>query len=227
MPSQDNDSSHLLISYMTLRKAIGFLGILIPAVMIAGTFTIGGCTRIQNSISHYYFTVMGDVFVGFLMSTGIFLISYKGYDLKDNIVSSIAGIAVICIALFPTTNNKDVACVIRTVTENSVITNVHYIGAAIFYLTLSYMSIFLFTKSSGSMTREKRARNRIYRGCGVTIIISILLIFFQDYIPGMDTPGLNPTFWLEWVANFAYGLSWLTKGAFLLTDKAPSNPVQA
>ena len=99
MATPPQNTSPLLISFLTLRKAIGFLGISIPAVMIIGTFTIGGCTHVQNSISHYYYTVMGDVFVGFLISTGIFLITYKGYDLRDNIVSFLAGIFIICVAL--------------------------------------------------------------------------------------------------------------------------------
>ena len=110
MATNTPNTNPLLISFMTPRKAIGFLGISIPAVMIIGTFTIGGCTHVQNSISHYYFTVMGDVFVGFLISTGIFLITYKGYDLRDNIVSFLAGTFIICVALFPTSQDEDAGC---------------------------------------------------------------------------------------------------------------------
>ena len=219
MENQNNNINPLLISYMTLRKAIGFLAISLPAILIIGTFTIGGCTHIEASISHYYFTVMGDVFVGFLISTGIFLISYKGYDLKDNIVSFLAGIFVLCIALFPTSKNEDVGCVIRTLGDVPLRIHAHYISAALFYLTLSYMSLFLFTKSSGNKTKQKIARNRIYRVCGIMILVAILLIALEDYIPSLDKGRFKPTFWLEWVANFSYGVSWLIKGEFLLKDK--------
>ena len=208
----------LLISYMTLRKAIGFLGISIPAVMIIGTFTIGGCTQVQNSISHYYYTVMGDAFVGFLISTGIFLICYKGYDVQDNIVSFLAGVFFICVALFPTSPNPDLGCVIRTLDNIPLRVNVHYISAALFYLTVAYMSLFLFTKSSGLKTKQKIVRNRIYRICGFTVLVVIILIFLEDYIPGLNNPNLHPTFWLECIANLAYGTSWLVKGEFLLKD---------
>ena len=219
MTTQNKNPDPLLISYLTLRKAIGILGISIPAIMIAGTFIIGGCTHIQNSISHYYYTVMGDVFVGFLISTGIFLICYKGYDLKDNIVSFLAGIFVLCIALFPTSQNEDAGCVIRTLSDVPLRVNVHYFSAALFYLTLAYMSLFLFTKSSGNKTKQKIARNRVYVVCGIMIHVALLLIGLEDYIPGLKNAGLKPTFWLEWVANFSYGVSWLIKGEFLLKDK--------
>jgi len=215
----NNKPDPLLISFMTLRKMVGFLGVSIPAVMIAGTFIIGGCTHIQNSISHYYYTVMGDVFVGFLISTGIFLICYKGYDLKDNIASFLAGISILCVALFPTSQNEDAGCVIRTLSNIPLRANVHYISAALFYLILSYMSLFLFTKSAGIKTKQKIARNRVYRVCGVMILVVLLLIFLEDYIPGLDK-SLKPTFWLEWVANLSYGISWLIKGEFFLKDKA-------
>lgn len=219
MTKQNSNTEPLLISHMTLRKAIGFLGISLPAVLIIGTSIIGRCTHIQNSISHYYYTVMGDVFVGFLISTGIFLVSYKGYDLIDNIVSFLAGIFVLCIALFPTSPNEDAGCVIRTLKDIPFRENIHYVSAALFYLTLSYMSIFLFTKSSGNKTKQKIVRNRVYVTCGVTILVSILLIFVEDYIPGLKKQEFKPTFWFEWMANIAYGVSWLLKGEFFLKDK--------
>ncbi len=220
MATPPQNTSPLLISFLTLRKAIGFLGISIPAVMIIGTFTIGGCTHVQNSISHYYYTVMGDVFVGFLISTGIFLITYKGYDLRDNIVSFLAGIFIICVALFPTSQDPDASCAIRTLNSISWRVNVHYISAALFFVTLSYMSLFLFTKSAGIKTKQKIIRNRVYRVCGITILVAILLISFEKHIPVLDNASLHPTFWLEWVANLAYGTAWLIKGEFLLKDNA-------
>ena len=220
MAAQNSNVNPLLISYMTLRKAIGILAISLPAILIIGTYTIGGCKHVEASISHYYFTIMGDVFVGFLISTGIFLVSYKGYDRRDNIISGLAGIFIICVALFPTSKNEDAGCVIRTLADLPWRINVHYISAALFYLTLSYMSLFLFTKSAGEMTDQKKARNRVYRVCGITILAAILLILLENYIPFLKTGIPSPTFCFEWVANLAYGASWLIKGEFLLKDRS-------
>ncbi len=219
MENRNANPNQLLISYMTLRKAIGFLAISLPAIMIVGTFAIGGCTQIDASISHYYFTVMGDVFVGFLVSTGVLLMSYKGYDLKDNIVSFFAGVFVLCIALFPTSKNEDTSCVIRTLNDLPWRINVHYFSAGLFYISMAYMSLFLFTKSTGVKTMQKIKRNRVYRVCGIMILVAILMIFLEDYIPALKAGGFQATFWFEWVANLSYGISWLIKGEFLLKDK--------
>ena len=37
-----------------------------------------------ESISSYYHSVMRDIFVGSLCAVGTFLISYRGYDKRDN-----------------------------------------------------------------------------------------------------------------------------------------------
>lgn len=215
----NNTPASPLISANTVRRAIGLLGISLPAVMIAGSMLIGDCTLIQSSISHYYFTIMGDVFVSFLIATGVLLISYKGYSTHDNIATTFCGLCAICIAWFPTSNNKDVECAIRTLADSGLRTDVHYFAAALYYCTLAYIPLFLFTKSAGALTKQKRTRNMVYRLCGITVLISILLIFFEDDIPLLNTEGFKPTFWLEWVANLAYGGSWLIKGGLFLRDE--------
>jgi len=48
-----------LITYQTLRQAIGYMGIGLPAVLLLGIVTIGKCPSILDSISHYYYSIMG------------------------------------------------------------------------------------------------------------------------------------------------------------------------
>jgi hypothetical protein len=134
-------------------------------------------------------------------------------------VSFLAGVFVLCIALFPTSKNEDTSCVIRTLADLPWRINVHYISAALFYVTLAYMSLFLFTKSAGIKTKQKIARNRVYRVCGVMILVAILMILLEDFIPALKAATFHPTFCFEWVANLSYGISWLIKGEFLLKDK--------
>ena len=92
----------LVLSYLTVRKLIGILGLLFPLLLILGSFILGHCHSIQQSISNYYHTNMRDVFVGYVCTLSIFLFSYKGYDLTDRIVSALAGIFGLIVALFPT-----------------------------------------------------------------------------------------------------------------------------
>ena len=94
----------------------------------------------------------------------------------------------------------------------------HYLFAAIFLGCLAYMSIFIFTKSDRkkeNQTERKRLRNKIYRTCGVLMIVAMIIIAIN---PGdMD----NLVFWLEALAVELFGFSWLVKGEALFRDKRP------
>ena len=68
-----------LISYQALRRAVGCLGISLPFAVITGNYFFGHCMHIQDSISHYYYTITGSLFVGILCANAMFLIAYKGY----------------------------------------------------------------------------------------------------------------------------------------------------
>ena len=63
----------LVISYLTLRKAVGVLGIALPIVLAVGDLTFGNGRGLQPTISDYYATGMRDVFVGLLFPLGLFL----------------------------------------------------------------------------------------------------------------------------------------------------------
>lgn len=225
MENPGNEQDNLLISYKTLRKAVGILGITLPLTLIIGSRFIGKCDLIQHSISHYYYTIMGDVFVGTLCAFGIFLITYKGYTKTDNVASNLAGLFAICIALFPTYENSDFQCCIYNLPINDFRTGVHYGSAALFFIALAFMSFFLFTKSSGDKTPQKIIRNRIYRICAIVIVMSIILIFMYHNITSIQNKfsEYQVVFWLESIALFAFGFSWLVKGEALFKDKKEAN----
>ena len=70
------------------------------------------------------------------------------------------------------------------------------------------MSFFLFTKSNGELTKQKKIKNIIYRICGVGMIATFSL-FLLDFIPGFNFPAL--TWLIEAIALFFFGTSWLVK----------------
>ena len=78
----------LVFSYLTLRKAIGFLGIALPFAVSLGALLLFR-TGIQSSISSYYYTGTRDVLVGSLWAIGFFLLSYKGYERIDSIAGKL------------------------------------------------------------------------------------------------------------------------------------------
>ncbi|MFN3940325.1 MAG: DUF998 domain-containing protein [Chitinophagales bacterium] len=219
--------NQLIISYIALRRAIGWLGILLPLILLFSNMVIYGCDRLIPSISHYYYTRAGDVFVGVLCAVGIFLLCYKGYettpegkpDNMDRIISSAAGLMAIGVALFPTNISDDTACDVMTLNDNGIRDTMHYIFAGLFFLLLAYMAFFRFTISKhprAEWGERKIMRNRMYKFCGVVIVLSLLLIAVSGFVEGVE--NLHLTFWLEWVALIAFGSSWLVKGELILKD---------
>ena len=220
-PEPKND--FYLIHYLTLRKTVGFLGILLPVILVLGSIMIFGCPNVETSISNYYHTNMGNVFVGILCAFSVFLFAYKGPEKKDGIAGNIAGTFGAIAAICPTTI-KDGICFPSGMTpalHSDYIGTIHLIFAALFFVVLAYFSLFLFTKTSGNPTPEKLKRNKVYKICGVVMIACILLLIPYFAFPSMK-PQLNEykyVFCLETIALWAFGFSWLTKGEFLLKDK--------
>ena len=215
-----------LISYMTLRKAVGWLGVSLPAAMILGNLLFARCAYLQDSVSHYYFTITGSLFVGIVCSVGLFLITYKGYPRSiDNIVTSCGGIMAFLIALLPTNNDSAEPCVFIHWPDSSLRWWIHYISAAAFFIILAGTSLFLFTRSEGIKTPEKIIRNKIYRTCGVVMLLAIALVPLLKVLERWQIPlPSKPVFWLEWVALLAFGLSWLVKGELILKDRTADGP---
>jgi hypothetical protein len=93
------DNRSLAISYLGLRKAIGYIGIGMPiAVMLYAYFKD---KILLDSVSASYYTSARDVFVGSLAAIGIFLFFYVDTEVQDRILAKIAGLAAIGISLLP------------------------------------------------------------------------------------------------------------------------------
>ncbi len=196
-------------SYMGLRKSVGWIGVLLPAALVVGTNIIGDVPGIGPSISGYYDSRMGDVFVGAMCAVGLFMFFYAGYEPLDDWTGNAAAIFAIGVALFPAVG--EFPPWVRTI---------HLASATLFFLTLSFFSLFLFTRGVApeKRTPRKRVRNRIYIACGVVMVCALFAIFiyFQVREPG-DTSSF--IFWGETIALIAFGVSWLTKGEAIFPDK--------
>ena len=162
--SSEETGNTLVISYLLLRKTVGIIGIALPFVLYLGEkilFHVG----IQDSISAYYHTGMRDVFVGALWVIGLFLYSYKGYKgteedkkhitgiLTDDVAGNLTCIFAIGVSLFPTWSSE-----VSSPTDRNISGYMHLIFAALFFLTLSYFSIFLFTKTQKDSIIPKGSR---------------------------------------------------------------------
>jgi hypothetical protein len=210
--SRTGQPGTIIISYITLRQSIGWLGIALAPVLVFGSMILDHTRQIDISISAYYYSHMRNVLVGIICAISLFLISYHGYSVTDSVVSKLSGLFALCVAFVPTSPLPE---------KNDPASIVHYLTAAAFFVLLSYMSIFLFTKSTAEeMTRQKIKRNAVYRFCGIAMLASVSCIAL-DNIPFIKShiPFFRDTIVFETIALTFFGISWLTKGEFILKDK--------
>lgn len=208
----DGDKS-LVISYLGLRKAIGFLGLSLPLAIGLGQVIFG--SGLSSTMSLAYYTNTRNILVGGLCAIGLFLMSYCGYDRKDEITAKVASLCAIGAALFPTAPEFNATLI------ESIIGAFHAFLTVVLFATQAIFALFLFRKTNPkkSPTRKKIQRNRVYLVCGIAILVSLGLtgvLFFM----GSDSPvrRFKPMFWLEALGIASFGLSWLTKGEVILED---------
>ena len=219
-----NEQNNLVISYMTLRKYVGILGIALPFVVMIGSFIFAECDEVHRSVSIYYHTVMRNVFVGILCAVAFFLFAYNGHDKRDTVLAKLASLFAIGVAFFPTTVDYPLpTCIIEPSNYQDLYGIIHLICAAAFFSILVLFSVWLFPKTDKVKPGiAKLRRNVIFKICGYTILGSILLIGLYKLVLESRFPILadyDPIYWFETVALIAFGISWLTKGQLFFKDK--------
>ena len=202
-------SSDVIVSYLTLRKVVGAIGMALPIGVMIWGWSLCSCREIRPSISHYYSGRTGDLFVGALFTIAWFLFAYRGQDRADDIAGDLAWLFALGVVLFP----HD-----ATPPQSTL----HFFSAAALFLVLAYFSLALFTKTGGTiaqMTPQKVKRNRVYKVCGVVMLGCIAAIGAVKLGYFAFTIGsIPPVFFLETLALEAFGISWLVKGETLWKD---------
>jgi hypothetical protein len=195
-----------LVSYMRLRRVVGILGVSMPIVLGAWGLLLLQPPHLLPSLSDYYGIRPRDAFVGFLFTISWFLYTYEGYDWRDNLAGTLAGIFGLGVALFPDNGP-------------GLEPTIHYSCAAAMFLLLAYFSLALFTRTGGNPTSQKLVRNRVYRICGTVIVACIALMGL--YKLAGSPPALarwGAVFWLETFSLWAFGFSWFVKGETFWKD---------
>ena len=186
------------INTARLRAMIGWLGMLLPWIVVGLTWGF------PPSISATWYTNACTPFMIILGSASFLLISYKGYERIDDVILTCSGIAGLMICLFPCKNPWEELDKVGTFMVDMQTSHIiHSVSAIVFFALLAYNSIFLFTKTSGEMTANKKKRNIIYKVCGVGMLAAFLILLF---------PAFPIKVWLtEAFALFFFGISFLTK----------------
>ena len=206
-------SDPLVLSYLSLRRAVGLIGIALPFVLARGRILIDDA-GLRGSMSSYYYSSMGDVFVGSMCAIGVFLMAYRGYERRDDFAGNLACFFALGVALLPTTPEAGATA------RQQLVGAFHLFFAAGLLLTLAYFSLALFRLSNPHPTPQKLQRNKVYTVCGYTILACVAACAAVKLLPGNALLlKFSPVFWLEAVAVVAFGVSWLTKGEAILADK--------
>ena len=206
-----------------IRNVAGFLGMILPWIALIGAAIISKSKpdiipedfwETLSISATYYLT---PALAGILTTAAIVLMCYKGYDKRDELVTTISGIFGLMIVIFPCD-----CSVAEKVSGNIVgffqlpinISNIiHTASAVIFFLLLAINSLFLFTLGE-SNTRQKHIRNFIYKICGIGMFCTLPLLVIPFEFPAK-------IFVIEAIALTFFGVSWLVKGQIfgLLADK--------
>lgn len=201
-----------LISYLTLRKLIGLIGILLPFALVIIHMLLVRQAVMQGSMSGYYYTDVRGVLVGSLCAIGVFLFAYRGYGFWDNALTNAAGVFAIGVALFPTAP-------VNPSPRARDIGYVHFACAGLLFAVLAVIALWLFRMTGPSgKTRQKKRRDRVYLACGIVIVVCLVLVPIESLVIGAPIQGIHPLFWLEAAAVIAFGVAWLVKGQAILKD---------
>ena len=114
----------------------------------------------------YFHTGARELFVGPLAAIGVFLLSYRGHQRRDDVASNLAGLCALVVAALPTHERPLAPNVTNSVTFFSdalhpdpvVVGRINFAAAALLFATLAYMSLFLFTRTDQIVPTTQSAR---------------------------------------------------------------------
>lgn len=210
------------LSYLTLRQAIGWIGLGMPIAVRLGAWMFEGVGS-TDSISAYYYTGMRDVFVSTLVLVGALLACYRTPDTRDTWVAIVAGLSAVGVALFPMDPvfadeivRKYPDIVTNKCYLNKGIVGYHGVFVTMFFVLAFYLVYFRFCALTPMRpTRQKLARNKIYKICALVMLASFVVIGMLALV----NKGAS-IFWPETAAVIAFAVAWLVKGQLVLRDSA-------
>jgi hypothetical protein len=197
-------------SYVFTRFAIGLLGVLLPPVLVLlEPALFDGLPAPRGSLSAYYYSGLRELFVGGLWAIGVFLVVYKFLDFSwESLLSSLAGVAVVLVAVFPTERPGDGVALtpFQVKFGESTVTAIHY-GAAVAFIAVLIPIVLFFARDEGK--RNRKSWQSFHTVSAAFILFGAALAAFAGITGGPDKGVLFG----EWIVIWAFGASWLAKGA--------------
>jgi hypothetical protein len=209
---------HVLATYFSLRLGITIVAALLPIVLWGGEAILSGDLVLKGSMSAYYHSRVGDVFVGALFAIGAVLYLYKGFSKLENYVLNAAGVLVVGVALLPTKisaamieHMRHCECALETFTAPDA----HTVAAVSFFLCIAFVAIFCAADTLHLINDPKRQRRyrAIYKTLGwamvVVPLVAAALLYLLQY--GRNRTERTIIFVVEALAVWIFAAYWAVK----------------
>jgi hypothetical protein len=236
------EDKNLVMSYHRMRRWVGYLGLSLPFSLIIGDWLFHDKNIYQNpnlmqmckcnyastdhlrkSISDYFYTPMGELFVGTLCAVSFFLFLYKGYKKRpgefmpgDSFMTNFAGICALLVAIFPMDLDQCSPDNFRTFISHKPVGFIHYGAAVLFFVSLGIMCLVNFRRTKTVAQFGTMPSHNFYKWCGIGIFASLIAILLFKVVPFLNdwakSIGFESLFWFETTSLLFFGASWLKKG---------------
>ena len=190
------------IDHRTIKLIVGIIAISLPfltALLAANRITSISDSYYEVGWSHSFFT-------GFLFAIAAFMCAYNGVSRVEMVLSKIASLAGLGIALFP--------C--RCGDHPELIPGVHAASAAVMFLILAYFCDAFLRRARQKGHVQATIRVVIYAACGIAILAAIGALALDHVLHDALSKGVDRfTFYGEATGLIAFGISWLTASRVL------------
>jgi len=189
---------HMTRTYLNLRIGIALIGGFLPVVLWAGGALTG--QTLLSSMSAYYNTSLRDLFVGAIVSVGVFLYLYKGFSRKENWALNLAGGFAVGLAMIPSSAPEPWS-------------TLHHVCAVSLFLSIAYVSVFRASDTLVLLNDQQKIRRlkTTYRALGIGMVLSPLAAVVLTYTLDPRSRGRSLVFFVEALAVWMFAAYWLMK----------------
>lgn len=190
------------IDHRTLKLLVGVI-----ALTLGNITAFFSDTRITSISAAYHAGGWAQSFlVGFLFAIAAFLLAYNGYSKTEMVLSKVAALAALGVALFPCgCDNRD-----------QIIPHVHFASAAVMFSILTYFCVAFYRRARARHFAEADRRAWVYALCAVVLALSIATLVLDTVLGGKITESVpRLVFYCERAGLVAFGVCWLTASRIL------------
>lgn len=222
-------TNNITQTYFALRLALALISFALPIVLYGSAHVLTGLP-LQPSLSAYYYSDFGSIFVGSLFAIGMGLLTYKGFSRVEDWSLNIGGVLAVAIAVFPMQPDDAWPCIYPDfkIGESTLIANhfdrssqwavdleFHYYCAILFFMVLAFVVTFCSHQTLHLVPLKQRRRFLLaYLLCGLLFVGSIGASYvILNYAGGAtgNACSKHVLFGVECAGVFSFAIYWLVK----------------